>query len=181
MRAAALARRDALPLAQRIEAALAVADHGVDLDGARTVAGYWRIRSELDVRPLMARLGEGGARLALPAVVDTQTIRFRVLHRESALVAAGFGTLAPGPDAAEVDPDLVLVPLAAFDAGGNRIGYGKGFYDRAIADLHQRGRKVRTIGIGFDCQEVPAFAAEPHDMRLDAVLTESGLRSFHTP
>lgn len=69
----------------------------------------------------------------------------------------------------------MLIPLSAFDKTGHRIGYGAGYYDRAITRLHEKGLNPRLIGIAFDCQEVPSVPAEPHDVRLDAILTESGL------
>jgi 5-formyltetrahydrofolate cyclo-ligase len=72
----------------------------------------------------------------------------------------------------------MLVPLAAFDRRGHRIGYGGGYYDRAIARLHQKGLQPTLIGIAFDCQEVASVPDEPHDVRLDAVLTETGYRRF---
>jgi 5-formyltetrahydrofolate cyclo-ligase len=90
----------------------------------------------------------------------------------------GFGTSGPGRDAAVLDPQLMLVPLAAFDAAGNRIGYGAGHYDRAIARLHARGMFPRLIGLAFDCQRVETVPAEPHDAPLGEILTESGLRQF---
>ena len=72
----------------------------------------------------------------------------------------------------------MLVPLAAFDRRGHRIGYGAGHYDRAIAKLHDKGMRPRLIGVAFDCQEVPLVPDEWHDVMLSDVLTESGLRSF---
>ena len=123
----------------------------------------------------MARLRERGARLCVPAILNRSTIVFRELVPGAALIATGFGTSGPGPDAAVLDPDIMLVPLSAFDSTGHRIGYGAGHYDRAITRLHQKGLNPRLIGIAFDCQEVPSVPAEPHDVRLDAILTESGL------
>jgi 5-formyltetrahydrofolate cyclo-ligase len=72
----------------------------------------------------------------------------------------------------------MLVPLAAFDARGHRIGYGAGYYDRAIAKLIDKGRPPRLVGIAFDCQEVPLVPNEDHDVILTEILTESGLRRF---
>jgi 5-formyltetrahydrofolate cyclo-ligase len=94
------------------------------------------------------------------------------------LVSTGFGTVGPGADAAVLDPDIMLVPLSAFDRTGHRIGYGAGYYDRAIERLWQKGLDPQLIGIAFDCQEVPSVPAEPHDVRLDAILTESGYSVF---
>lgn len=172
-----LAERDAIAPEDRIEKGLAIADHGdgIDLEPGNIVSGFLPIRSEADIRPLMARLRERGARLCVPVILDRSTIVFRELVAGAPLVSSGFGTFGPGPDAAELDPHVMLVPLSAFDRTGHRIGYGAGYYDRAIDRLHQKGLNPRLIGIAFDCQEVPSVPAEPHDIRLDAILTESGL------
>ncbi|ENN87318.1 putative 5-formyltetrahydrofolate cyclo-ligase [Rhizobium freirei PRF 81] len=173
-----LAARDAIPADERIEMALAMAMHGgdaIDIEPGTVVSGFLPIRSEADIRPLMARFRERGARLCVPIILDRSTIVFRELVPGAPLVPCGFGTSGPGPDAAVLDPDLMLVPLSAFDRTGHRIGYGAGHYDRAITRLHEKGLNPRLIGIAFDCQEVPSVPAEPHDVRLDAILTESGL------
>jgi 5-formyltetrahydrofolate cyclo-ligase len=180
LRTEALDRRDALAVAWRIEAALGMAQHAdeIDIEPGGIVSGFWPIRSEVDVRPMMFALRDQGARLALPAILDRETIVFRELVRGAPLVGMGFGTAGPGDEAEVLDPALMLVPLAAFDTRGHRIGYGAGHYDRAIARLHAKGMRPRLIGIAFDCQEVPAVPDEEHDVRLDAILTESGLRRF---
>ncbi|PYB73129.1 MULTISPECIES: 5-formyltetrahydrofolate cyclo-ligase [Rhizobium] len=176
-----LALRDQITEATRLEFSLAMADfagEAIPIDPGMTVSGFFPIRSEADIRPLMARLKARGARLCLPVVMDRETIVFRELVTGAELVDTGFGTRGPGPEAAVLDPDLLLVPLSAFDAKGNRIGYGAGHYDRAIARLREKGRNPRLIGIAFDCQEVAEVPDEAHDVRLEAVLTESGLRTF---
>lgn len=181
IRNARLAARDALPAATRTEFSLSMADHAgdaIDFDPGTIVSGFLPIRSEADIRPLMARLKARGARLCLPIVEDKKTIVFRELVPGAELIDTGFGTRGPGPEAAVLDPQILLVPLSAFDAAGNRIGYGAGHYDRAIARLLQKGMEPRLIGIAFDCQEVAEVPAEPHDVRLQAILTESGLRTF---
>jgi 5-formyltetrahydrofolate cyclo-ligase len=179
-RSEALARRDAIDPAARIEAAMALLNHApaIGLASDAIVSGFWPIRSEMDIRPLMFALGERGARLVLPAVIDRETIVFRELTRDTPLVDMGFGTKGPGEEAVVLDPTLMLVPLAAFDRRGHRIGYGAGHYDRAIARLHAKGLAPKLIGIAFDCQEVAAVPNEAHDVPLDAILTESGLRTF---
>ncbi|MDR6758859.1 5-formyltetrahydrofolate cyclo-ligase [Mycoplana sp. BE70] len=177
-----LALRDKMPVEARIEGSLAMADHAGDviaIDPGAVISGFWPIRSEADIRPLMARLAERGARLSLPVVLDRETIVFRELVRGAPLIHTGFGTTGPGPEAALLDPEILLVPLSAFDVSGHRIGYGAGHYDRAIDRLRAKGRSPRLIGIAFDCQEVPSVPAEAHDVPLDAVLTESGFRIFN--
>ncbi|EKF42096.1 5-formyltetrahydrofolate cyclo-ligase [Nitratireductor indicus] len=178
LRRQALARRDALDVAWRAQVAFSLVDWAsrLDLPPDAVVAGFWPMRSEMDVRPLMEALAERGARLCLPAILDKTTIVFRAFMRDAQLVDMGFGTQGPGSAAAVLEPDLMLVPLAAFDGRGHRIGYGAGYYDRAIARLAERGRKPRLIGIAFDCQEVERVPDEDHDVAIAEILTESGLR-----
>ena len=173
-----LAERDAIPPDERLDKGLAMLAHAgdaIELQPGEIVSGFLPIRSEADIRPLMARLRERGARLCVPVILDKLTIVFRELVPGVPLVPSGFGTAGPGPEAAVLDPEVMLVPLSAFDSTGHRIGYGAGHYDRAIDRLHQKGLNPTLIGIAFDCQEVPSVPAEPHDVRLDAILTESGL------
>lgn len=180
LRREALARRDALDLGYRIEAALGLVEAAgaIDVAPGMVVSGFWPMRSEMDLRPLMAALRENGARLCLPAILDKETIVFRELLRGAPMIDMGFGTLGPGPEAEVLDPALMLVPLAAFDAVGERIGYGAGYYDRAIARLESRGLAPRLVGVAFDCQQVDRVPAEAHDRRLRFLLSESGLRAF---
>ncbi|RYE75308.1 MAG: 5-formyltetrahydrofolate cyclo-ligase, partial [Hyphomicrobiales bacterium] len=90
-------------------------------------------------------------------------------------VAQGFGTFAPGPEAAVLDPLIMLVPMAAFDAQCHRMGYGRGFYDRAIESLRAKGIKPMLAGLAFAVQEVAAVPVEAHDVGLDLVATEREL------
>ncbi|MBX3597940.1 MAG: 5-formyltetrahydrofolate cyclo-ligase [Rhizobiaceae bacterium] len=182
LRKQALARRDALDPVWRVEASLQMAETAlaqIAIDEGTVVSGFWPMRSEVDVRPLMFGLASRGARLCLPAILDKTTMIFRGLVREVPLVDMGFGTFGPGEGAAVLDPFLMLVPLAAFDDRGHRIGYGAGYYDRAIEQLHNKGIQPRLIGIAFDCQEVALVPNEPHDVNIPELLTESGLRRFH--
>lgn len=181
LRKEALARRDALDAFWRIEASLEMAETARDqiaMEPGTIVSGFWPMRSEVDVRPMMFALRERGARLCLPAILDKTTIVFRELVRGGALVDMGFGTSGPGEEAEMLDPSVMLVPLAAFDRRGHRIGYGAGYYDRAIARLQANGNAPKLIGIAFDCQEVAMVPDEPHDVVIDEILTESGLRGF---
>lgn len=175
-----LSLRDAIGIEERLEKSLAIAGFGeaVAFDPGTVVSGFMPIRSEADIRPLMDFLRRRGARLCVPVVLDRETILFRELRPGVPLVDTGFGTRGPGPDAAELDPELLLMPLSAFDGSGNRIGYGAGHYDRAIDKLRKKGLNPRLIGIAFDCQEVASVPAEPHDVALSAVITESGYRLF---
>ena len=179
LRRAALAARDAVSMTARIEASIALADHAeaLEVEPGQTVAAYWPIRSEIDPRPLLFALHERGARMALPVVVGDD-IAFRELTRTSELEPAGFGTMGPTAGAAEARPDLILAPLAGFDGAGNRLGYGRGFYDRAIEALRATGLAPRLVGLAHSAQRLDAIPAEPHDVPLDAVLTERGYKRF---
>jgi 5-formyltetrahydrofolate cyclo-ligase len=181
LRSERLAARDALSVEERIEKSMAIAEAGgslIDLLPGEEVSGFFPIRSEVDVRPLMHQLRSRGAKLAVPIVVDKHTIIFRELLPGAPVVSTGFGTFGPGEEARIVDPDVMLVPLAAFDRAGHRIGYGAGYYDRAISRLHAKGRQPRLIGVAFDCQQIDIVPAEDHDVALDAILTESGLQAI---
>lgn len=180
LRKAALARRDALPLELRIEYAWLMAGFaaGIAFDPGTIISGFLPIRSEIDPRPLMAELRKKGAKLCLPAVISKTEIVFRIFEREQDLVPAGFGTLSPPEQAATIDPQILLMPLSAFDTRGHRIGYGAGHYDRAIAALQQKGLTPRLIGLGFECQRVTHVPDEAHDRPLQAVITETGLHHF---
>lgn len=177
MRRDALARRDGLDPATRHASAEALARFALALPLApgAALAAYWPIRSELDVRPLVQALRQRGHIIGLPAVdADGVTLRFRRWQPETGMIAAGFGLTVPVPGTPEIDPDALLVPLAAFDRFGHRIGYGAGHYDRALARLRALRPRV-TIGVAFAAQEVDRVPHERHDVALDHILTERGL------
>jgi 5-formyltetrahydrofolate cyclo-ligase len=177
IRQAALARRDALDAAERLKASRAVAKPAAsffsDVQGKR-VSGFWPIRSEIDPRWIMRELALQGARLALPCI-EAGRLVFRRFAFGERLRRVGFGLSEPSPELPEVIPAMMLVPMAAFDREGGRIGYGKGYYDGFIASLVERGSGPRTLGLAFACQEVPSIPIEPHDQLLDAILTEREL------
>lgn len=136
---------------------------------APVYALYHPIGSELD--PGLIRLAPG--RLALPAVIRRDgPLVFRLHAPGDILTPDALGVPAPGRGAAEVTPDILFVPVLAFDRRGGRLGQGGGYYDRTIAELRARGR-VLVIGLGYSAQERPEIPMEPHDQRLDAILTET--------
>ena len=181
LRQEALARRDRMWQEQRTIISQRLVDELpklLDCLKGKTVAGFWPIKSEIDPRPLMLALKEHGITLALPAIIDKTTMVFRIFDDGGKLVDMGFGTVGPSEKAKIVEPETLLVPLSAFDSEGNRIGYGAGYYDRAIASMRKNGHNPLLIGLAFDCQKVSSIPAEPHDQKLAMILTESGLRSF---
>jgi 5-formyltetrahydrofolate cyclo-ligase len=174
LRREALARRDALPPAMRAAAAEAVAARKfpVPVKPGAVVAGYSPMKSEFNPLPLMRRLAADGAKLALPVVVGRgQPLVMRVWDFGHPLARGVWGIRQPLPSAPEVQPDILLVPLAAFDRRGCRIGYGAGYYDLTLTKL-RAAKPIIAVGVAFAAQEVPEIPQTPRDARLDLVLTE---------
>jgi len=140
------------------------------------VAGYWPIRTELDPRPLLQKLAQAGLETALPATPQPGKPLIFHLWREGDLVIDGlYGTSEPDPGSPQCAPDILLVPMLAFDDSCYRLGYGGGFYDRSLAILRQHKPEVRAVGIAFASQRVQHVPRGKHDARLDAVLTPEGI------
>jgi 5-formyltetrahydrofolate cyclo-ligase len=182
LRALALAKRDALSDEQRAAAAEALAKRGApfEITPGMVVSGYAPIRSEFDPKPLMLKLAEKGARLALPCInARGQSLTFRAWAAHDRLMLGPLGIPEPSPAAAEVHPDVMLVPLAAFDRLGHRIGYGAGYYDYTFAHL-RKTKHVIGVGLAFAAQETKAIPALSHDVALDYVLTERKTFDFRS-
>jgi 5-formyltetrahydrofolate cyclo-ligase len=182
LRTAALAKRDALSDKQRAAKANALAKQGLPIAIAQgaIVSGYSPIRSEIDPVPLMRALAALGARLALPAVMARgKSLAFRAWSPDDRLMLGPLGILEPSPAAAELVPDIMLVPLAAFDRLGHRIGYGAGHYDYTLAHL-RKTKLITAIGLAFAAQEIEAIPALSHDVPLDYVLTETAMFDFRS-
>jgi 5-formyltetrahydrofolate cyclo-ligase len=174
IRSAALTARQALSAEQRTAAARAIAARAfpVAITAGAVVAGYMPIKGELDPRPLMQALAAHGVELAMPSIAaNEQPLIFRAWREADAMRKGALGISEPLPEAAPVVPDLVLVPLSAFDRRGHRIGYGAGHYDRSLGHLRIE-KPVVAIGLAYAMQEVAMVPAQAHDVPLDFVLTE---------
>jgi len=177
LRRHALGRRDGLSEGQRAAAAAAIAAASlpVELQPGTVLAGYFPINSEIDPFPLMRVFASRGARLALPVIIARDhALLFRAWKPDDQLVRGPFGIFQPSSDAMDVEPDIVLLPLAAFDRAGHRIGYGRGYYDRTLMRL-RAVKRITVIGLAFSVQEIKSVPAAPHDEQLDCVLTEREL------
>lgn len=140
------------------------------------VAGYWPIATEIDIRPLLARLEGRGAVCALPVVVEAgAALQFRRWALIEDLEDGPHGTRQPVAAAPIVRPQIMLVPLLAFDAAGGRLGQGGGYYDRTLAALRSDG-PVTAIGVGYALQERAQLPMTATDQRLDWILTEDAMR-----
>jgi 5-formyltetrahydrofolate cyclo-ligase len=174
------AERRALPVAERagIDAALVRALDALlarrlpHLTG-RVVAGYWPIRGEPDLRPWLMALRARGAVIALPVIERRNApLGFRRWAVGATLVRGHWNIPEPPPEAAPVDPDVALAPCLGWDAQGYRLGHGGGYFDRTLA-LRPR---PYAVGVGLQAARLPTIFPQPHDIRLDAILTEAGLQ-----
>lgn len=181
-RARLRAARLDLPVTERNDIGKALAGHLKQVlqdrfDGARGMvfSAYWPIKGEPDLRPLMTELHEAGATVALP-LVETKAapLTFRRWTPETRMVRGDWNIPVPPPDAPIFTPEITLAPLVGWAADGYRLGYGGGYFDRTLAALKPR---PFTIGIGFEAAELPTIYPQPHDIPLDLILTEAGMRS----
>lgn len=155
----------------------AVAAQGLDFLAPPTgtiVSGFASLPDEFRVWPLLRRLHREGFRLALPVMQGKlKPLLFRAWAPGDAMDKAVWGIPEPKADKAVLEPDILLVPLLAFDLQGGRLGYGGGFYDRTLAALRAR-KLVVAVGLAYDKQRVDAVPHLDYDQRLDWVLTPSG-------
>ena len=139
----------------------------------KIIAAYMAMRTELDPTPAMTALAQAN-RICVPVIEGNgQPLKFREWRPGCAMVDGPFGALVPA-DGDWLEPEIVIAPLVAFDAGGNRLGYGGGFYDRTLEGLRAK-RPTRAIGFAYAAQQMGGLVIEPTDQRLDAVVTEAGV------
>ena len=180
LRKSAFARRDALPAAERQAAAAAIAARPfpVPVTPGAIVSGFSPLKTEINPLPLLRKLAEAGAMLALPVVAGRgKPLIMRSYAFGQPLNEGVWGIREPKPDAPEVDPDILIVPLVAFDRRGNRIGYGAGYYDMTIHQLRSI-KSVVAVGIAYAAQEVSEVPVTARDEPLDLVLTEQDVIDF---
>lgn len=165
-------------VSDRIEEHLArlLSDRGIG-KGA-VLSGYWPIKGEPDLRPLMADLHRAGVVIALP-VVETRAapLVFRHWTPETKLVRGDWNILVPPPEAAVLRPDIALAPCLGWDGGCFRLGWGGGYFDRTLAALAPR---PFTIGIALAAARLPTIFPQPHDIPLDLIVTEDGVAAART-
>ena len=181
LRSAMLAWRGALVEDERRAAAdglLATLRRETPLKTPAVVSGFWPIKEEIDIRPLMIELFNSGCQMVLPVVQGRgKPLLFRAWRPGDPLEAGVFGTLQPSARRETMEPDALLVPLLACDEAGWRLGYGGGFYDRTLGGLRAR-RQVTAVGVGFDAQLVPEVPHGPDDQPLDWLLTDRRACAF---
>ncbi len=138
----------------------------------QVISAFVPIGSEVDLSTLMYGLETRGCAVVLPCVIAPETpLVFRRWKQGDALVKEDFGTRAPAPTAEAMEPDILFVPMLAFDRGGYRLGYGGGFYDRSL-DALRRNKSVLAVGTAYSVQEVEAVPRGTYDQPLDWIVTE---------
>jgi 5-formyltetrahydrofolate cyclo-ligase len=179
----AAAERRGQAFAELPDAGASKAEHfheSVHLPRGAVVSGYWPLPGELDIRPLLHQIHETGHRIALPVVkAKGQPLLFRHWIPGTPLVQGSFKVMTPPEGAPELEPQVLLVPLLAFDKAGYRLGYGGGFYDRTLEKRRREahsGHPVLAIGIAFAAQETESLPQGPFDQRLDWIATEAWAR-----
>jgi 5-formyltetrahydrofolate cyclo-ligase len=180
LRQEAIARRDAVPPGERQQAAEVIATREFPIAVAlgTTVSGFMPLKSEINPLPLMRRLAAAGAQLALPLIeARGKPLVMRAYAFGDELAAGQWGIRQPKSEAPEVAPDILIVPLLAFDRAGHRLGYGAGYYDMTISSL-RANKPVTAIGIAYAAQEIDAVPITARDARLDLVLTEREVMDF---
>ncbi len=176
LREKAIAARNTTTPTERANwsAALAQSDLPFVITSGMIVAAYYPIGSELDVLILTRRLITLGAQIALPIVSSSKTpLSFRAWAPSDEMDAGQMNILEPRTQTRELTPDILLVPLLKFDRSGVRLGYGAGHYDRTLGQL-RAARNILAVGISYGMQEQPHLPFEPHDQRLDLIMTEDG-------
>ena len=174
-------RRIALPHALVASASQSVARHFADhpiLAFASSFAGYKAMRSEIDILPTFELMGRYRKTTALPCVMPDKSLLFRQWRPGDALMRHALGMEEPTADAPTLLPEIILVPLLAFDGDGYRLGYGGGYYDRTMQALREVEKPPLFIGVAYSLQEVEQVPTGAEDQPLDGILTEFGVSMF---
>jgi 5-formyltetrahydrofolate cyclo-ligase len=172
MRAEAIAIRDACDPALGAQMAKHILHECMPKPGS-VVAGFWPLAGEIDIRPLLHSLTTVGYDVVLPVTpARGHPLTFRKWNVDGALLVGRYGT--QHTDGPEMKPDFILVPLLGFDASGNRLGYGAGYYDRTLAALPGAYR----LGCAFAAQEFETIPVGDADIKLHAIATEAGIKTF---
>ena len=143
------------------------------------IAGYYPSNHEVNIIQFFKTICEKNFKLSLPVISSSSKMSFKSWTYQEPLYVSKFGTLEPSKSNKEVLPDLILVPLVVFDNQLNRIGYGKGYYDRSLTKINKIKKKTISLGIAYSFQKYNKIPINKHDIKLDYILTELGIISSH--
>lgn len=168
------------PDAEDVEAIAGLFSDNIPLKQGQVVAAYWPMGNEIDVRYIIDHLLRNGVTVVLPVPSKTsREMAFWKWDGQGDLVKGSFGVFVP-PREDKVDPDIVLVPMIAFDRKGNRLGRGAGHYDATLAGL-RKSRDILVVGVAYAAQAVLFnLPAEGHDQKMDMIITPQGVQDFRS-
>jgi 5-formyltetrahydrofolate cyclo-ligase len=144
-----------------------------------TIAGYYPSNYEVDILNFLEIASKRKFKIALPFISSSISMNFKSWVFKDPLFVSKFGTLEPQYIKKEIIPDIILVPLVVFDKDLNRIGYGKGYYDRSLKKIKKIKKKVVSLGIAYSFQKYKNIPVNKHDFKLDYIFTERGIISSH--
>jgi 5-formyltetrahydrofolate cyclo-ligase len=181
-RQAAFQKRLRVPTAAGKQAAQHMMENflrDVPMKAGDVIAGYWPVNAEINVLPLMVHLQHKGYACALPQVTKKNTpLVFRSWHEKTPMRANAYNIKEPDPTKSSiVRPDILIVPMLAFDPAGYRLGYGVGYYDLTLRYLKERG-PVLAVGVAYDLQRIDRVLAESHDCTMDMIVTDKNVYAF---
>jgi len=139
------------------------------------IAGYYPSNYEVNILSFIQKASKKNFKIALPVIKPSGKMNFRSWGYKDPLNVSAFGTLEPSSKNKEVIPDLVIVPIVAFDSQLNRIGYGKGYYDRILQKINKIKKKTIFLGIAYSFQKYKKVPTNKHDVKLDYIFTEKGI------
>ena len=140
-----------------------------------TIAGYYPSNYEVDILKFLEESSKKKFKITLPVIKSSKSMCFKLWAFKEPLYVSNFGILEPKNSKIEIIPDLILVPLVAFDKQLNRIGYGKGYYDRSLRKLKKIKKNAISVGIAYSFQKCRYIPADEHDFKLDYIFTEKGI------
>ena len=141
------------------------------------IAGYYPSNYEVNVLKFLEKASKKKFKIALPVIRSSKSMSFKLWAFKEPLYINNFGILEPNNSKKEIIPDLILVPLVAFDNQLNRIGYGKGYYDRSLKKIKKINKNTISLGIAYSFQRSKHIPVNKHDFKLDYIFTERGVIS----
>ena len=142
-----------------------------------TIAAYYPSNYEVDILEFLKEASKRKYKIALPVIRSSSSMLFRPWHFKDPLNINKFGILEPNDSKKEIIPDLIMVPLIAFDNNLNRIGYGKGYYDRSLKKIKSIKKNTIALGVAYSFQKASRISVNKHDFKLDYIFTERGIIS----
>jgi len=139
------------------------------------IAGYYPVNYEVNILKFLEKAEKKNFKISLPVISSFNTMNFKLWSAMEPLSVNKFGILEPNNTNLTVAPNIVLVPLAAFDSKLNRIGYGKGYYDRKLEKINKIKKNIICVGIAYSFQKCRTIPVDKNDFKLDYILTEHGI------